>query len=376
MRQPIAFPKAEGVYSKQAHCDIPRGLYEREHSRDGFFGPASHVLHAHKPTDWIRWEGPLRPRSLDLNKLPPTELDPWAAHPVLSGPGVRVRYWRAPAGRTRHLVRNADGDELLFFHAGAGDLFCDYGHMGFREGDYVLLPRGTSWRVEAGQPVDALLIEARDDSFQLPDRGLAGRHALFDPAVLETPRIDDAFRAQQGEVETELRLKRRDQLTRVTYPFNPLDAVGWHGDCVPVKLNWRDIREIVSERYHMPPPAHTTFVTRSAVVCTFGPRPLESDPGSIKVPFFHNNDEYDETIFYHQGHFMSRDNIGPGMLTLHPAGFPHGPHPKAFEMGERPGRASTDEVAVMLDTRQPVDLAPLPAGVEDEGYASSWTPRR
>jgi len=72
MRQPITFPKCEGVYSKQAHCDIPKGLYEREHGRDGFFGAASHFLHRHKPTDWTEWDGPLRPHSLDLNKLPAT----------------------------------------------------------------------------------------------------------------------------------------------------------------------------------------------------------------------------------------------------------------------------------------------------------------
>jgi homogentisate 1,2-dioxygenase len=376
MRQRIAFPRTEGVHSKQAHCDIPKGLYEREHSRDGFFGAASHILHAHKPTDWISWEGPLRPRALDLNKLPPGELDPWAAHPVMSNAAVRVRYWRAPAGKTRHLVRNGDGDELIFVHAGAGDLYCDYGHLPFREGDYLLLPRGTTWRLEAAQPLDALMIEATDDSFQLPDRGIAGRHALFDPAVLETPRIDGAFQAQQDEVETQVRIKRRGQLTRVTYPFNPLDAVGWHGDCVPVRLNWRDIREIVSDRYHMPPPAHTTFLCQAAVVCTFAPRPLESDPGALKLPFFHNNDEYDETIFYHQGHFMSRDDIGPGMVTLHPSGFTHGPHPRAFETAERAGRRETDEVAVMLDTRLPVDLAPLPPGVENPAYVDSWKPRR
>ncbi|MDB5376202.1 MAG: homogentisate 1,2-dioxygenase, partial [Rubritepida sp.] len=52
--------------------------------------------------------------------------------------------------------------------------------------------------------------------------------------MLETPAIDDAFRAQQHERETLVRIKRRDALSTVTYPFNPLDAVGWHGDLAPV----------------------------------------------------------------------------------------------------------------------------------------------
>ncbi len=49
------------------------------------------------------------------------------------------------------------------------------------------------------------------------------------------------------------------------------------------------------------------------------------------MPFFHNNDDYDEVIFYHAGEFFSRDNIHPGMVTYHPSGFTHGPHPKALE---------------------------------------------
>jgi len=42
----------------------------------------------------------------------------------------------------RHLVRNADGDELLFVHEGAGHLYCDFGHLPYRDGDYLLIPRG------------------------------------------------------------------------------------------------------------------------------------------------------------------------------------------------------------------------------------------
>lgn len=375
MKQPITFPKCEGVYNKQAHCDIPAGLYEREHGREGFFGAASHILHAHRPTDWSAWDGPLQPHCLDLNRLPATELCPWTAHPVMSNAQVQVRMWRAPAGNMPHLVRNGDGDDLLFVHNGRGELYCDYGHMSFRDGDYIIMPRGTAWRIEAAEPVEILLVEATEDYYQLPDRGIAGRHALFDLAVLETPKIDDAFKAQYSETETRVRIKRRGRFTTVTFPFNPLDAVGWHGDCVPVKLNWRDIREMLSDRYHLPPTAHATFLSKAVVICTFAPRPLESDPGALKVPFFHNNDEFDETIFYHRGNFFSRDNIGPGMLTLHPSGFAHGPHPKAFALAEANTggeRRYTDEVAVMIDTRMPVDLAPQPEGVENPDYVNSW----
>ena len=43
------------------------------------------------------------------------------------------------------------------------------------------------------------MIEATNDHFTLPEKGLVGPHAIFDPAMLDTPRIDDAFKAQQDE---------------------------------------------------------------------------------------------------------------------------------------------------------------------------------
>jgi homogentisate 1,2-dioxygenase len=269
------------------------------------------------------------------------------------------------------LQRNADGDVLLFIHAGAGDLFCDFGHLSYGEGDYLLLPRGTMWRLEAGAPTAALLIESTNGSYKLPERGLLGPHALFDPAALQTPKIDSAFKAQR-DGEWQVQVKRRSKITTITYPFNPLDAIGWKGNLAPVKLNWRDIRPVTSHRYHLPPSVHSTFVAERFVVCTFVPRPLESDPGALKVPFFHSNDDFDEVIFYHAGDFFSRDNIRPGMMTFHPAGFTHGPHPKALEAGAKAARTMTDEVAVMIDARDALDIGEAALAHEDSDYADSW----
>jgi homogentisate 1,2-dioxygenase len=371
MKRWISFPRREGIASRQAHTNLPAGTYEREFGKEGFFGPATQMYHAHPPTGWSNWDGPLKPRAFDLNKLPDAAPSPWAAAPFLHNGHLRVRYWRT-AGAMDHLVRNGDGDELLFIHEGAGDLFCDFGHLGFGDGDYILLPRGTMWRVEATAPVTALLIEATNDSYRLPEKGLVGQQAIFDAGTLDTPTIDEAFRVQQGEEPWRVVIKRLGQLTTVTYPYNPLDATGWQGDLVPVRINWRDIRPLMSHRFHLPPSAHTTFLGSRFVVCTFCPRPLESDPNALRVPFFHNNNDYDEVIFYHRGSFFSRDNIRPGMVTLHPCGFPHGPHPKAFQAGAQRTRGETDEVAVMIDARDALEIAPLPEGVEWPGYVDSW----
>ena len=367
----IEFPRVEGETSRQAHADLPAGTYEREIGRDGFFGPATHIYHRHPPTGWSKFEGPLRPRAFDaVAAAKEATAEPYRGALLLSNANCRIALWRAANAMPR-LQRNADGDVLLFMHEGSGELFCDFGHMGYRDGDYILLPRGTMWRLEPKAPTTALLIEATNGSYKLPERGILGPHAFFDPAALETPKLDPLFKAQR-DGEWTVEVKRRAQISTITYPFNPLDAVGWKGNLTAVKLNWRDIRPVMSHRYHIPPSVHSTFVADRFVVCTFVPRPIESDPGALKVPFFHSNDDFDEVIFYHAGEFFSRDNIKPGMVTFHPNGFTHGPHPKAFAAGQKAAKTMTDEVAVMIDARDPLDMGPAAEATEVKTYAESW----
>lgn len=370
-KQWVTLPQSQGISSKQAHADLPTSTYERELGKQGFFGPATHMYHRHPPTGWSHIEGSLRPRAYDLNRLEHNTISPYETAALLKNTHLSLRIWRCTDSMDI-LLRNADGDEILFVHQGKGALFCDYGHLPFRDGDYILLPRGTLWRLSIQQRASLLLIEATNTSFQLPEKGLVGQHAIFDPAVLEIPQIDDAFIAQQSETPWHILVKRRDAISTVTYPYNPLDACGWHGNLMPVKLNWRDIRPLMSHRYHLPPSAHTTFVTDRFVICTFCPRPMESDPGALKVPFFHNNDDYDEVIFYHQGEFFSRDNIYPGMLTFHPSGITHGPHPKAFNRGKNAEKTATDEVAVMIDSRDALQTDSVMDNIELKDYVNSW----
>ncbi len=363
---------AQGEHSRQAHADMPAGTYEREISKEGFFGPASFIHHKRPPTGWVNFEGPLRPRAFDLNALNAAEPSPWGAGKVLYNGAVEIRFWKL-ASAMPALARNADGDQLLFVHQGAGELFCDYGRLTYRAGDYLYLPRGTMWRLAPSSPTAILMIQATNSHFGLPERGLLGGHALFDPAMLETPVIDEAFKAHQNEPgDVRVEIKKRGEVSTVTYPYNPLDAIGWHGDLAPVRLNVADLRPVSSHRYHLPPSVHTTFLSDRFVVCTFAPRPFETDPGALKVPFFHNNDDFEEVLFYHAGDFFSRDHIESGMMTFHPSGFTHGPHPKALKNMLSQPKPATDEYAVMIDTRDPLDIGEAAASVENPAYVDSW----
>ena len=367
----ISFPRLQGEVSRQAHADLPAGSYEREMGRDGFSGPASHFYHRHPPTGWSSFNGPLKPRAFDSNSLNQPATSLWDAALLFSNESCRIRTCTVKTAPD-HLVRNGDGDELLFVHRGEGAFFCDFGHLDYREGDYLLIPRGTMWRFQPASDTRLLLIESSQASIGLPEKGLLGSHAIFAPAILDTPEIDDLFIRQQTEEQSRVLVKRHNRLTTIAYPFNPLDAIGWKGDLAVCRLNVADIRPVMSHRYHLPPSVHSTFVTDQFVVCTFCPRPMETDPGALKVPFFHSNDDFDELIFYHKGEFFSRDNISPGMLTLHPSGFPHGPHPKALATGQQGDRTTTDEIAVMIDSRDALKVSDEASRVEWEGYVDSW----
>ena len=170
MRHWIAFPRLAGSVSRQVHADLPEGTFEREVGREGFYGSATHIYHAYPPTGWTSWEGPLRPRAFDAAQLNEDSASPFDAVPLFANAHMQYRPWGTTAAMD-HLDRNADGDELIFLHEGPGELFCDFGYLSIGEGDYVVLPRGTMWRLEPDEAITAPLIEATNDSYQLPDKG-------------------------------------------------------------------------------------------------------------------------------------------------------------------------------------------------------------
>jgi homogentisate 1,2-dioxygenase len=363
-----AFGWAQGDHAHQPHVSIPANTYEEEHGRQGFFGRVSHIYHSHPPTGWTRIEGPLKPHAYQATKF--QGADQGQAQFLLQNKDVKIGIAKL-ASPMNVFFRNADGEELRFIHEGSGTVETDYGDVAYRKGDYVLLPRGTTYRFDSKDQNTHLVIESASE-FQFPDRGMLGRHALFDPMVMRIPQLPKGERKNGPNVkgEYELRIKREGQWTKVFYPWNPLNAKGWKGDLAPWVLNVDDIRPVISPRYHLPPSVHTTFLARNFVVCSFLPRPMESEPGAMKVPFYHRNIDFDEVLFYHAGEFFSREGIGVGAMTWHPQGIHHGPHPNAAKNAE--SKTETKEIAVMVDTYAPLTPTPDAESVEYKEYYMSW----
>lgn len=361
---------SRGTVTRQAHVDIPDGTVEEEYGRYGFSGRVAHLYRAHPPVGWTRIEGPLRPRCFQLDQVQADGRD-WLQSrvPFLHNDDVVLHRARLSEAMPWYF-RNADADEILFIHQGEGRIETDFGPLSYRRGHYLVIPRGTVYRVVPATRTELLVVESRGE-VGLPERGLMGRHALFDPNVIDVP-TPETFPDPPGcQGEYELRIQRQGQISSVFYPYNPIDVVGWRGDLSPWRLHIDDIRPVLSERYHLPPSAHATFVGPGWVLCTFLPRGLEvGDPGALRVPFYHSNIDYDEVLFYHDGDFFSRQGVAPGMVTFHPQGIHHGPQPGAVDAAR--DKARTNEVAVMVDTIRPLQPTPQALSVQVEDYWQSW----
>jgi homogentisate 1,2-dioxygenase len=361
------FVFSKGKVTKQAHVGVPEGTYEEEHGRETFFGRASHLYRTHPPTAWTRIEGSLRPRAFNLNEMKPEDqlgaASPWLL--VAGNNDVRLFVSRR-SEPMRHFLRDADGDVCYFVHRGHGTIETDYGPLTFDVGDYVIIPKGTTHRVVPETDDNFFFIIEGTGEYGIPERGLMGRHAMYDPGVLQVPDPDPHDEAGEFEV----RVKRDGEFTSLFFAWHPLDVVGWQGDLCPVKLNILDHRPVYSPSYHMPPSAHCTFKNDGFVICSFVPRPLEEDPAVLKVPFYHANIDADEVLFYHSGNFFSRAGIDVGYMTLHPQGVHHGPQPAAIEKSKSLER--TEEVAVMVETENPLTPSDEASAVVITEYETSW----
>ena len=359
---------ASGIYTKQAHVKIPEGLFEEEHGRKGFFGRVSHLYHQNKPTDWSQIDGDLKPRNLP----------PLFEKKDLQNQFIKMLYnqdLEVYLGTLTHtqetFIRNADFDEMFFIHQGEGRMETIYGHIPIQKGDYIIVPRGTTYKIFVTQEMKILKVESNSE-FEEPSRGILGPNALYDQTAKFIPEAKVGSDCDQNEYH--VRIKHHGKITTVTYPFNPLDVLGWKGSLYAWKISIYDYCPINSHRYHIPPSGHTMFVAQNFVVCSFVARPLEyTSEGVLKVPFFHSNIDYDEILFYHQGNFFSRDNIDAGAITFHPQGIHHGPHPKAFKKANE--NEFTDEFAVMIDARRSLHMTPEFKKYENEEYWKSWMPK-
>lgn len=379
-----------GKVPRKRHIQFrqPNGaLYsEQVFGTRGFSGIASILYHAHPPTQVESFQPlmdlrptpatrqPFRHYHLRTSNLAPQGDAVSGRVPLLTNANVTLSLC-CPSLSMPYFFKNADGDELLFVHEGAGKLHSLFGMLSFREGDYLVIPRGTIYHLELEQmPVRLLTIEAMGGPIEIPKRyrneyGQLLEHAPFCERDIRVPETLE-FHEETGHFE--VRIKARGMLTAYHYTFHPFDVVGWDGYVYPWAFNIHDFEPITGS-LHQPPPTHQTFAGPNFVVCSFVPRMLDTHPEAIPIPYNHSNVDSDEVLYYVNGNFSSRRGIERGSITLHPAGLPHGPQPGAVEASL--GMKRTAEMAVMLDTFFPLQLTEAALAMDDPNYPNSWQPR-
>jgi homogentisate 1,2-dioxygenase len=270
--------------------------------------------------------------------------------------------------------RNGQADEMVFVHEGEGLFDTVFGPLRYGPGDYLVIPIGTTYRIEpdAGSAQRMLWLEAPSE-LEPPRRYRNDYGQLLEhsPYSQRDIRIPDAVPPRTDGGEFVVHVKVRDRITAYHFRHHPFDVVGWDGYLWPYIFNIGDF-EPITGRVHQPPPVHQTFQARNFVVCSFVPRKFDYHPLAIPAPYNHSNINSDEVIYYVAGNFMSRRGVDISSFTLHPAGIPHGPHPGTAEASI--GKEATEELAVMVDTFHPLRLTKQAAGMEDDRYPYSWLP--
>ncbi len=360
------------------------GLYsEQLFSTEGFSNDYSLLYHIHPPTQIIKTDEPinvapeiaeekmLQHRSFEGFNIQPKTDYLQSRTPILVNNDCHISLAAPQQSMQDYFFKNADADEVIFIHEGNGKLLTQYGELSFSYGDYIVIPRGSIYQIKFETDANRLFIVESFSPIRYPKRYISKYGQLLEnspycerdiiaPTNLQTIDADGDF---------VIKTKKKGVLYGLHYAHHPFDVVGWDGCCYPYIFSIHNF-EPITGRVHQPPPVHQTFDAHNFVICSFCPRLYDYHPQAIPAPYNHSNIDSDELLYYVDGDFMSRKNVTRGMLTLHPAGIPHGPHPGAVEKSI--GKKETQELAVMVDTFHPLMLTKQALEIENKGYTMSW----
>ena len=372
-------PKRHTIHEK------PEGgiYYEQLFGTEGFHGLSSLLYHTHRPT-MISSYGQtidLKPKAAIENNIKSRMLEGFnikskddylkARTPVLFNDDVQIDIASPKKGTINYFYKNSDSDEILFIQKGSGILKTLFGELKFNYADYLVIPRGTIYKVEFETSDNKLLVIESKSPIVTPKRyrnefGQLLEHSPFCERDIKLPEnlvSHDSF----GDYL--IKVKKEKKLHEIYYASHPFDVVGWDGYCYPYIFSALNF-EPITGRIHQPPPVHQTFEGNNFVICTFAPRLYDYHPKSIPAPYNHSNIDSDEVLYYVDGDFMSRNHVEHGFMSLHPGGIPHGPHPGAYERSI--GQKQTSELAVMIDTFKPLKVTQAALDIELKDYWKSW----
>ncbi|MCB9232186.1 MAG: homogentisate 1,2-dioxygenase [Bacteroidia bacterium] len=360
------------------------GLYREELvSTEGFSNIYSLVYHVHPPTAILEvgesWS--VEPKVVDRKNIKHRSFLTFKTEPkddfldsrkiLFLNNDLNIGVAAPRKSVEGYFYKNSTSDEMLFIHEGTGNLKSGFGNLRFGPGDYLIIPRGVIYQMEFDGPENRILFVESHSPIVTPKR----YRNQFGQLLEHSPFCERDFRKPENLVTHDekgafkILIKKEGMIHPFTYDSHPFDFIGWDGYFFPYAFSIHDF-EPITGRVHQPPPVHQNFEAHNFVVCSFCPRLFDYHPQSIPAPYWHSNVDSDEILYYVEGEFMSRKHVEKGMISLHPMGIPHGPHPGSVEKSI--GAKETLELAVMVDTFRPLWITEDAFGMEDPGYLTSW----
>ncbi len=383
----MAFYHHAGSIPPKRHTQFrkPNGdLYAEELvSTEGFNSVYSLIYHCHPPTivTKIGQEYSVEPKIALAKNMQHRSYLTFSTAPeedyiksrkvLLTNSDVSIGTAAPTKGTTNYFFKNSDADEVLFVHEGTGYINTVYGKINFEYGDYLVIPRGTIYQIHFDTEKNRLLVIESPTPVYPPKRyqNSFGQLLEHSPYCERDIKLPHSLETHDEKGEFVVMIKKQNMIWPYTYGTHPFDAVGWDGYLYPFGFSIHNY-EPITGRLHMPPPIHQTFEGNGYVICSFVPRLYDYHPLSIPAPYNHSNVDSDEILYYVAGDFMSRKHVERGMITLHPKGIPHGPHPGTVEKSI--GAKETQELAVMIDPFHPLMITEDAMALEDKDYWSSW----
>ena len=357
--------------------------YEQLFGTIGFDGMSSLLYHHHRPTmvKEILSTTDVTPKIAVAKNITSRKLVGFDTEPqddflasrdtLLVNNDIHIGVAAPRHSMTTYFYKNADADEMLFIHKGTGTLRTQLGNIQFEYGDYLIIPRGIIYQIEFDTTDNRILYAESFHPIYTPKRyrNWFGQLLEHSPFCERDYKLPETLETHDEEGEFTIKVKKQNAIHDMVYAAHPFDVVGWDGYNFPYGFSIHNF-EPITGRVHQPPPVHQTFETKAFVICSFCPRLYDYHPKSIPAPYNHSNIDSDELLYYVDGDFMSRTNIAPGHMSLHPAGIPHGPHPGTYEASI--GQTKTEELAVMIDTFKPLQLTEKAMKIDDGKYYKSW----
>ena len=345
------------LYSLIYHCHPPTLVKQVDEPYD--VSPKAAVEKNMKHRSFLTFNTEATDRYLDSRKV------------LLFNSDVHIGVAAPRKSMTDEFFKNSDADEVLFIHEGSGVLKTIYGQLPFSYGDYLVIPRGTIYQIHFNDENNRLLVVESPSPIFPPKRyqNSFGQLLEHSPYCERDIRVPEQLETHDEVGEFKVLIKQQGLIWPYTYATHPFDAIGWDGYLYPYAFSIHNF-EPITGRIHQPPPVHQTFEGRNYVICSFCPRLYDYHPQAVPAPYNHSNIDSDEILYYVDGDFMSRKHVERGMISLHPKGIPHGPHPGTVEKSL--GKKETGELAVMIDPFYPLKITQEALNTEDPSYWKSW----